>query len=156
MAYLIDPYSAKDLSLMFYSAPHDMDQQCHICKPIKSCKDIIRLCPDMKKFCCDQFACRNILSHYDGKIPKFMHKIPVGTKSWNFVISTHSDDVPDIVPIFHKSEGFDMILEKTSIGLEEKRIERIQLENALKRNVMETQTLMSVKNHIIYGTPLER
>ncbi|TXG85646.1 MAG: hypothetical protein E6R13_01960 [Spirochaetes bacterium] len=145
------------MSLIFFGAPHDMDLiTCNVCRPIKaySKESVILLCPAMKRFCYDQQICCAIISNYD-KMPDFVNKIPQGTKSWNFMVSSYNDDVPDIVPLFHKTENHAEILEKVFIGLEEKAIEKMQLEVKLEKNKEQTSVLINVRDHILRGTPLK-
>ena len=159
MSYLIEPYSASELSLIFFGAPHDMDDTmcCNICRPIKTYRGsgIIKLCPEMKRFCSDSTKCKFIMDYHNGQVPKFIHKVPVNCKSWSFIISSNNDDVPDISPIFHTDSRFDDILEQTVIGLEQALVERVRLEYELKENRRKTEVLKNAQDHILYGVPIK-
>ena len=159
MSYLIEPYSASNLSLLFFGAPHEMDDTliCDICRPIKSYKKngIIVLCPKMKKFCSNPDICKFMIDYHDGKKPTFMHTIPANCRAWNFAISSNNDDVPDITPVFHTVEKYDELLEQDISTLEQLQNNKIQLEFELLEINKKIYNLKNVKDHILYGIPIK-
>lgn len=156
---LIEPYSASHLSLIFFGAPHEMDEtlNCKICRPITSYKGkgLILLCPEMKRFCSNPTICKFMIDYHNGKRPTFIHLIPADCKSWSFIISSNNDDVPDIVPVFHTVAKYDELLEQIEVGLKQSYYDKKQLEHELQETNKKIDTLKNAQNHILYGVPIK-
>lgn len=158
MSFLINPYLAKDLSLKFYGAPHDMDWpiQCDICRSSGEYNEpsIMLLCPAMKKFCANQSICKLIIEQCPST-PSFIHNMPKDCKSWNLTISYYNDDIPDIIPLFHNVGEYGSVLETIVSGLEKNMIEKSKLEIEMQKNEQQRNTLINIRDHILHGVKLK-
>jgi len=140
MLSIINPYR-KGVSLIFFGAPHDMDPpiNCQICQPIETYEDgdIIQLCPEMKKFCCNSLT------------ELAIRPVPKDAKSWNIMVGLTSDDEPDIIPIFHTIPHYGELLEQTSINLKDRREEKKHLEIKIKNTEEQIKQLIEFKKRFL-------
>lgn len=158
---IINPYAAAGMSLIFFGAPHELEDNipCHKCRDIRYYKngDVMIFCDRMKFFCNSQQTCQNIIlqsSMTSNTTPKCIIPIPTGVKSWNFIVRMENDDTPDIIPIFHKDPTLADSLEKVVVSIEKKMNDKEDLEYELAKIKHVIDELTVIKNHILYGTPL--
>lgn len=152
MEYIINPYNAKDISLVFYGALHEMDNTCKICQ-YKRYKhgDVVSMCPEMKSFCSNQMVCHHMImtSEMTGKPLSCVVRMPKDAKSWNIMCNATSDDELDFIPIFHKDPDHARMFQRTAQVLSEKKDEIRVLKYNLQILESHVQSLSIIKNNLL-------